>query len=126
MKERFQVVEVENQIMTLKINRSSGCSSCNTSSGCGASGMLANYVERSSVFSKPLEDGVVVGDWITLEISSSELFARAFMLYIFPIFALFIASYFGQHISATTELWQIGLGSVGFLSAILLTKYFVK
>jgi sigma-E factor negative regulatory protein RseC len=67
-----------------------------------------------------------VGDFVTLEISSSELFSRAFMLYIFPILALFIGSYVGMGISPTTELWQIGFGFVGFITALLLTKYFVK
>ena len=125
MKEKFEVIEVENEIMTLKVNRSGGCHSCKASSGCDT-GILANYFDHYTIFNKPLKNGVSVGDFVTLEISSSELFSRAFMLYIFPILALFIGSYVGMGISTTTELWQIGFGLIGFITALLLTKYFVK
>jgi sigma-E factor negative regulatory protein RseC len=125
MKEQFEVIALENETMTLKVNRSGGCHSCSASSGCGT-GILANYFDHYSVFNKPIQSGVTVGDFVTLEISSSELFSRAFMLYIFPILALFIGSYIGLGLDSENELWQISLGITGFISALLLTKYFVK
>ena len=125
MKEQFEVIALENETMTLKVNRSGGCHSCSASSGCGT-GILANYFDHYTVFNKPLQDGVTVGDFVTLEISSSELFSRAFMLYIFPILALFIGSYIGLGLDSENELWQISFGITGFISALLLTKYFVK
>lgn len=125
MKERFEVIEVNNETMTLKINHSGGCHSCAAKSGCGT-GILANYFNRYSVFTQALKNGVLVGDMVTLEISSATLFLRAFMLYIFPILALFIGSYAGMRLFPMTELWQISFGIIGFISALLLTKYFVK
>jgi sigma-E factor negative regulatory protein RseC len=111
--------------MTLKVNRSGGCHSCSASSGCGT-GILANYFDHYTNFNKPVQNGVSVGDFVTLEISSSELFSRAFMLYIFPILALFVGSYTGMSLFPATELWQISFGILGFIAALLLTKYFVK
>jgi len=111
--------------MTLKVNRSGGCHSCEASSGCGT-GILANYFDHYSVFNKPIQSGVAVGDFVTLEISSAELFSRAFMLYIFPILSLFAGSAIGMSLFPATELWQISFGLVGFIGALLLTKYFVK
>jgi len=125
MKEQFEVIALENETMTLKVNRSGGCHSCSASGGCGT-GILANYFDHYSVFNKPIQSGVTVGDFVTLEISSSELFSRAFMLYIFPILALFTGSYVGLRLFPATELWQISFGIFGFISALLLTKYFVK
>ncbi len=125
MKEKFEVIEIENQTMKLKANRSGGCHSCNASGGCGI-GILAKYFEQYSVFNKPLKKDVIVGDFVTLEITSSELFARAFMLYILPILALFIGAYWGKVFFATNEFWQIGFGVVAFFMALLFTKYFVK
>ena len=125
MKEQFEVIALENQTMTLKVNRSGGCHSCSASSGCGT-GILANYFDHYSVFNKPIQSGVAVGDFVTLEISSAELFSRAFMLYIFPILALFAGSAIGMSLFPATELWQISFGLVGFIGALLLTKYFVK
>ncbi|HIC38525.1 MAG TPA: Fis family transcriptional regulator, partial [Candidatus Marinimicrobia bacterium] len=98
---------------------------CSASSGCGT-GILANYFDHYTVFNKPVQSGIAVGDFVTLEISSSELFSRAFMLYIFPILALFMGSYMGMRLFPATELWQISFGIFGFISALLLTKYFVK
>lgn len=125
MKEQFEVIALENETMTLKVNRSGGCHSCSASNGCGT-GILANYFDHYSVFNKPVQDGVVVGDFVTLEISSSELFSRAFMLYIFPILSLFAGSAIGMSLFPATELWQISFGLAGFIGALLLTKYFVK
>ena len=125
MKEQFEVIALENETMTLKVNRSGGCHSCSASSGCGT-GILANYFDHYSTFDKPIKNEVSVGDFVTLEISSSELFSRAFMLYIFPILALFVGSYAGLRLFPSTELWQISFGIIGFFSALLLTKYFVK
>jgi len=125
MKEQFEVIALENETMTLKVNRSGGCHSCEASSGCGT-GILANYFDHYSVFNKPIQSGVAVGDFVTLEISSAELFSRAFMLYIFPILSLFAGSAIGMSLFPATELWQISFGLVGFIGALLLTKYFVK
>jgi len=122
MKERFEVIAMVDEIMTLKVNRSGGCSSCSASSGCSA-GILSDHFTS---FNKPLRDGVSVGDFVTLEIPYSEIFSRAFMLYIFPIFALFVGSSVGMHLFPETELWQISFGIFGFICALLLTKYFVK
>lgn len=125
MKEKFEVIEIKNQTMTLKVNRSGGCNSCSASGGCGT-GILANYFDHSSIFNKPLQSGILVGDMVTLEISSAELFWRAFQLYIMPLLVLFMGAgigvvYFPQH-----ELWQIAFGFSGFFGTLILTKYFIK
>jgi sigma-E factor negative regulatory protein RseC len=125
MKEQFEVIEVENQTMTLKVNRSSGCNSCSAQSGCGT-GILAKYFEHYSVFNKPLKTGVSVGDLVTLEISSTELFYRAFQLYMMPLLALFAASILGDNLYPNQEGIQIVFAFSGFFASLLLTKYFVK
>jgi hypothetical protein len=51
MKEKFEVIEIENQMMKLKVNRSSGCHSCSANGGCGT-GILAKYFDHYSVFNK--------------------------------------------------------------------------
>lgn len=125
MKEKFEVIEVDNEVMTLKVNRAGGCHSCSANSSCGT-GILAQYFNRYSEFNKPVQSGVSVGDFVTLEVASSVLFLRAFMLYIFPILALFVGSYAGMSGYPDTELGQISFGIIGFIGALLVTKYFVK
>ena len=125
MKEQFEVIEIESQTMILKVNRSGGCNSCSASGGCGT-GVLANYFDHYSIFNKPLQAGVSVGDMVTLEISSEELFWRAFQLYIFPLLALFTGASFGASYFPENEFWQIMLGFAGFFSALIAVKYFIK
>jgi len=67
-----------------------------------------------------------VGDFVTLHISSGELFYRAFQLYILPLLTLFIGALLGAELFPTNELWQIGFGLIGFFAALLFTKYFLK
>ncbi len=125
MKQQFEVIEVENQTMTLKINHSGGCHSCSAKSGCGT-GILANYFNKYSMFNKPLQTGVAIGDFVTLEITSSELFLRAFQLYLLPLLALFAGSMIGMIFFPANELWQIGFGVFSLLFSLLLVRYFVR
>ena len=125
MKEKFEVIEIENQMMKLKVNRSSGCHSCSANGGCGT-GILAKYFDHYSVFNKPLQDGVAIGDLVTLEISAKELFYRASQLYMLPLLALFAGGLLGEVIYPEHEAGQIILAFIGFSASILLVKYFVK
>ena len=125
MKEKFEVIEIENQTMVLKVNRSGGCHSCSASAGCGT-GILASAFGHVTTFNKPLKEGVMVGDFVTLQISSGELFYRAFQLYILPLLTLFVGAWLGAELFPTNELWQIGFGLIGFFGALLFTKYFLK
>jgi len=122
MKEEFEVIEIKNGTMTLKSNRPGGCHSCKSPGGCGA-GIITNYVDTPTSFQKPIRDDVSVGDFVTLEISSSALFSYAFMFYMFPILLLFVGSYIGMTIYPENEPSQIIFGFTGFLSAILFNRY---
>ncbi len=122
MKEQFEVIALENKTMTLKVNRSGGCHSCSASSGCGT-GILANYFDHYSTFNKPIQNGVSVGDFVTLEISSSELFSRAFILYIFPLLALFLVGAVFAYFVPDNEPLQIFFSMLGLILALLLSRW---
>jgi len=125
MKEQFEVIEIQTETMKLKVNRSTGCHSCSASSGCGT-GILAKHFDHYSVFNKPVQAGVAVGDLVTLEISSQELFYRAFQLYMMPLLALFAGGLIGDNLYPNQEIFQIFFGIGGFFTSLLLTKYFAK
>ncbi|ABL02215.1 positive regulator of sigma(E), RseC/MucC [Candidatus Ruthia magnifica str. Cm (Calyptogena magnifica)] len=125
MKEQFEVIEIDNEIMTLKVNQTGGCHSCEASSGCGT-GILANYFNQYSVFNKPYQNGVSVGDFVTLEISSSELFLRAFMLYIAPILTLFLGAAIGMAFFPQQEFWHILFSGIGLIVMLFSCRWFFK
>ncbi|VVM23083.1 hypothetical protein BSPWISOXPB_3860 [uncultured Gammaproteobacteria bacterium] len=95
MKEKFEVIEIENQMMKLKVNRSSGCHSCSASGGCGT-GILAKYFDHYSCSISPYKMAWAIGDLVTLEISAKELFYRASQLYMLPLLALFAGGLLGE------------------------------
>ena len=125
MQEQFEVIEIKDKAMKLKVNRSGGCSSCSASGACGT-GVLSIYFDGFSIFNRPLQENVKVGDFVVLEISSKELFYRAFQLYILPLLALFAGGIVGGFYFPTNELWQILMGFSGFFISLLLLKYFTK
>lgn len=125
MKQQFEVIAIENQTMTLKVNHSGGCASCSVNSGCGT-GILANYFDKYSTFNKPLKPNVKVGDFIGLEINASMLFFRAFVLYILPLLVLFASTVIAQMLFPMRESVQIVFGISGFATSLLLIRYFWK
>ena len=121
MQQQFKVIKVENATMTLKINQSATCAGCSAKSGCG-NGILSNYFNQSTL-QKPWQKGIKTGDLVTLEIPSSELFLRAFQLYILPLIALFLGGLIGTILFPANELWQIALGLLSLLFSLLLLRY---
>lgn len=125
MKEKFEVIEIENQTIRLKDNCSSGRYSCSASSGCGIA-ILAKYFDHYSVSNQSLQNDMVIGDIPILGISSKKLFYYAFQLYMLPLFVLFSGGLLGSVIYPEHEAGQIILAFIGFSASLLLTKYFVK
>ncbi|HAY41171.1 MAG TPA: Fis family transcriptional regulator [Gammaproteobacteria bacterium] len=123
MKEKFEVINVNSETMTLKINRSDTCHSCSAKGGCGT-GILTSYFDKYSVFERPSKDNVLVGDFVTLEIPSREIFFRAFVLYILPLIMLFFGGYLGLLLFPFNEVLQILFGFFGFISTLLLVKLY--
>jgi sigma-E factor negative regulatory protein RseC len=123
MKEIFEVINVENETMTLKVNRSDTCHSCSAKSGCGT-GILASYFDKYSLFKRPSTDSVRAGDFITLEIPSRELFFRAFVLYILPLIMLFFGGYLGMYLFPLNEIWQIVFGFLSFFATFFIIKLY--
>lgn len=125
MKEKFEVIKINKQTMQLKVRRLSSCHSCSIGDSCGT-GILAKYFNHYSTFCKPLQTDVAVGDFVVLEISSSELFYRAFQLYMMPLLALFVSGILANSLYPDQEGIQIIFSFGGFFISLLLIKYFLK
>lgn len=120
VKQQFEIMSIEREVIILKRLESNGCQSCGSSNGCSAKSSNNEYELK-----KPSNLDKTVGDSITLEINNSELFFKAFFVYLFPILALFIGSYLGVKYYPTTELFHIGFGFIGMSLAILFNKLYI-
>jgi len=125
MKENFEIIEIKQDWMILRANRQSGCQGCESKSTCGT-GVLSGFFAGFSRFKKPVQPGVKTGDVITLEISSSELFYRAFQLYLMPLLTLFFGAYLSSVIFPDNDVFQIVSGLGAFALSLIFLKLYLK
>jgi len=125
MKEDFEIIEIRQDWMLLKAQRQSGCQTCESKSTCGT-GVLSGFFAGFSQFKKPLQEGVKTGDVITLEIASSELFFRAFQLYLMPLLALFFGAYFSTLLFPANDIIQALMGIGTFAISLIVLNVYLK
>ena len=125
MKEDFEIIEIRQDWMLLKAQRQSGCQTCESKSTCGT-GVLSGFFAGFSQFKKPLQEGVKAGDVITLEIASSELFFRAFQLYLMPLLALFFGAYSSTVLFPGNDVAQIVAGLCAFAFSLIFLRAYLK
>lgn len=125
MKEDFEIIEIRQDWMLLKAQRQSGCQTCESKSTCGT-GVLSGFFASFSQFKKPLQQGAKTGDVITLEIASSELFFRAFQLYLMPLLALFFGAYFSTLLFPANDIVQALMGIGTFALSLIFLKVYLK
>ncbi|MGE4594816.1 MAG: SoxR reducing system RseC family protein [Gammaproteobacteria bacterium] len=125
MKEDFEIIEIRQDWMLLKAQRQSGCQTCESKSTCGT-GVLSGFFAGFSQFKKPLQQGAKRGDVITLEIASSELFFRAFQLYLMPLLSLFFGAYFSTLLFPANDIIQALMGIGAFALSLIYLKVYLK
>ena len=125
MKEDFEIIEKRQDWMLLKAQRQSGCQTCESKSTCGT-GVLSGFFAGFSQFKKPLQQGAKRGDVITLEIASSELFFRAFQLYLMPLLSLFFGAYFSTLLFPANDIIQTLMGIGAFALSLIYLKVYLK
>jgi len=89
-------------------------------------GVLSGFFAGFSQFKKPLQKDAQMGDVITLEIASSELFFRAFQLYLMPLLALFCGAYFSAFLFPANDIVQALMGLGTFTLSLIFLKAYLK
>ena len=125
MQEDFEIIEIRQDWMLLKAQRQSGCQTCESKNTCGT-GVLSGFFAGFSQFKKPLQQGAKRGDVITLEIASSELFFRAFQLYLMPLLSLFFGAYFSTLLFPANDIIQTLMGIGAFALSLTYLKVYLK
>lgn len=106
MSECGQIVEVKDNIATIKLTRKSACASC------GACGMGGH--QKDMLLSIPNTLGGEVGDYAELDLSSKQLLKASVIMYVGPLIALLagvVAGYLlGAKLDLNKELFAVILG----------------
>lgn len=106
MQNKLKIVQIDGNNAVVSNQR--GCSSCDTKGACGID-ILSKYFNRNTV--TLVNSDAKVGDEIEVSISNHDFFYDSFLLYLLPIFTLFI----GAIIAPDSELQRMIYAFVGFI-----------
>ncbi len=120
MKTKLIVINIDkhNKDMTLKAITS--CNSCGAVNTCG-NGILSKYLGNKTIKEKFIA-GIKIGDKLELEINNKVFLTNAALLYLSPIFALFI----GVYIFSYNDILAIISALCFFIISIFLLYYVKK
>lgn len=90
MKEWATVVAWENGVVTLKCESRSGCGTCSARAGCGTRILNKLGPESEHKLQVKYDTALVSGQKVEIGIAENHLLGSAFLVYMFPLFGLFI------------------------------------
>lgn len=103
----------------IRTQAETGCGSCSASSSCGTSLLSSLFVGRSRNLLKiPNDLSCKLGDQVELSLQNSALLSQAFLVYILPLFGLFIGSALAQSLQPDLVEWQQLLAGFAAMFAV--------
>lgn len=119
------VVKIEDVFAYVKAERKSSCSSC-SESNCGTS-VLANFFGlKTPLYRASNEVGANVGDRVVVGMNESALFKGTLLLYLLPLFLLFVGAAAGSALAATAEVqdgYSVAGALIGLAAGFLCLKF---
>lgn len=126
IEEHARVIDVDDDCVTLVVDRQSACGKCASGSGCGTALLAAWFNRRQIRFSLPNEVGAGVGDRVVLGIDERLIQRGALLMYAVPLVALLSAAVGGRHLAPlaglSPELGSIVLGLSAAAAALYWTN----
>ncbi len=114
----------------LKVQRGSGCSSCQLKAGCGTgslSRLMGDRVQRVTIQNS---HGVKPGDKILIGLEDNLYLTANFLIYLLPIISLFLFAIISDFIYESTD-WINAVFAllgviVGLILAVAISRHFLK
>lgn len=129
IEEQGTVIAVDNETITVEINRSSGCSGCQASSGCGTS-ILDRVFRRSKVQTtvtnklKPTTN-IQVNDRVIIGLQEGGMIRAALLLYIVPIITMIVLAIIAEFFM-TSAIVVIAVGGLGMFLGLWLVRQYIE
>lgn len=123
IEEVARVLSVDNDSVTVEVEKTSGCSSCNAKGACGTSSLAGFFNFKAPALTVKNTLNAKVGDSVLLALPEQTLLAGSFLLYIVPLLGMILfaglASFFQL---SDTELPQIVFGLFGLVFGLFLSR----
>lgn len=126
LQERAIVTKIEGDYAWVSVvDKSSGCETCSSKGACGSFNLFKPLVdEKLANNNNNLKIRntlhLVVGEALVIEMSPQSLLTSTFLLYLLPLFMLFIGAVIGRQIGG--ELTSTILGMLGLIVGLFLVK----
>ncbi len=127
LEERGVVTSVDEQFITVKTQRNNSCGGCSANKSCGT-GSLANILGKKHTEIKvTFSNNVKVGDTVIIGLNEKYLVKSAMILYLLPIFTMFIMAGSYKYLSFTmdwqqSELFTALFGIAGLLFGLVIVR----
>ena len=124
-KETAHVVSESDGYVWLSSITRSGCHSCEANQVCGT-GLLSHLFGRRRFYLKVKNTlGVVAGDDVLISIPERSLLMASLLLYLFPVFVMFLFAVIAQSLSLP-ELWVVVGSGFGLLAGFIVARLLCK
>ncbi|AZG74270.1 SoxR reducing system RseC family protein [Shewanella livingstonensis] len=128
MEEIARVVDYQQGWATVEVELKSACNHCASSENCGTSTIAKAFSVQTQRFSLPSDKTCHVGDLLKIGLPESVIIKAAALVYLLPLFGLFLCALVGQMLAAgvglSTNGFAMAFGAVGALVAWFIGKHF--
>ena len=126
-----RVLRVEGNAARLQVQRESTCGQCSVQKGCGTSTFAKVLGKRFSEIRAINHLDVKPGDVVTIAMHESTLVKSAFLMYFFPLLAMFTGALLGLWLTELLrlpfdQLWIILFAFIGLAFSMLFIKHHMK
>ncbi len=115
-----EVVSVEGQYAFLKTDNNNACGECSSKSSCGSMKLFEPRKNDNYNIRVANALDLNVGDKVILELSASKLIQGTLLIYLLPLFSLFLFAGVGKMLSG--EIVSIFAGVSGLFIALFFVK----
>ena len=123
IEEVARVLSVDNDYVTVEVEKTSGCGSCNAKGACGTSSLAGFFNFKAPALTVKNTLNAKVGDSVLLALPEQTLLIGSMLLYILPLVGMILFAGLASVFQLSEgELPQIGLGVFGLFFGLFLSR----
>ena len=119
-----EVVSVDGGYAFLKTNNKNACGECSSKGACGSMKLFEPRKNEKYNIRVKNTLNLKIGDSVVLELSASKLIQGTFLIYLLPLFSLFLFAGMGKLLAG--EIASVFTGIGGLIIALFFVKKFVS
>lgn len=126
IEERATVVAINNDEVTVTSELKSACSGCQQVDNCGSGQVAKAFPQKQLSLTLKSALSLQLGDKVVIGLNESALISSAWQVYLWPLFGLLFAAFFGQWLVSNDilghEIFAIVFAVIGGYAGFLLAK----